>query len=711
MKGKERKMLKKLYFVFFIFAFIFFTHNIYATRITRKKATCPVCDTQFTGEVVLSSNTFGGIDHDLCPHAMGASPLSSYIWGCPECNFCGYSDSFKKSFKDEDKQKILTWLKSNYPKTHNSDQNVFNVLPTFKRYEIAAELAKFNNETNYNIAKLYLRGAWSARHAGMVDANSGESLSLRMSSSDSVIFEEEFRKAGSKKLPTNNRAREFTDLILTVANNLRTLNMPQDTALPTYFIIASQLRAMGENSIAEEFLKKAENIEGKEKFEKYFDAMRRSFKIESELQKKTIKYLLASLDDKEPEPRVIETTFLLGELNRRIGNYDEAQKYYLRLFDYPSTPQLFFETVDYGLKYMNREDSFPVDKAEKFEKQRIESSLAMLLNPFEGREAAHFLHYSKHRDLIFPKLVELIKTGDEDTVRLAFMAMSDETQEAIDFQLDYLKNGKNPKIVLTSLIKLAHKLPSKPFIELFEAEEFKRQIVDFLRVIGDKSAVDALIGKAGAELTVEKITRLSELENRKYDEEQYHASLLVAIATLRDPRALKIITTALDMAIELENKGYGNRLAEAAGTALEILFNRHFGFSYAYNRPREPKELKSAGTPNNRTKEAYETFKKWYSANQNKAIDILVLKGYEDLGYKITSTNDADTIKELVLGLSDSFHPLRVNSCKELIKRVGASFRADVALDPFATPREYQEVRALYNVWLEENIEKFKIKD
>ncbi|MFA5598709.1 MAG: DUF2225 domain-containing protein, partial [Pusillimonas sp.] len=669
------------------------------------------CDTEFTGEIVMSSNNFGGIDHDLCPHAMGASPLSSYIWGCPECNFCGYSDSFKKSLKDEDKEKLLTWLKSNYPKTHNSDRNVFNVLPTSKRYEIAAELAKFNNETNYNIAKLYLRGAWAVRHAGMADADSGESLSLRMSSSESAFFEEEFRKAAGKKLPTNNRAREFSDLILAVANNLRTLNMPQDIALPTYFIIASQLRAMGENSIAEEFLKKAETIEGKEKFEKYFDAMRHSFKIESELQKKTIKYFLASLDDKEAEPRVVEATFLLGELNRRIGNFDEAEKYYLKLFDYPHTPQLFFETVVYGLKYMNREDSFPVDKAEKFEKQRIEESLARLLNPFEGREAAHFLHYSKHRDLIFPKLVELIKTGDEDTVRLAFMAMSDETQEAIDFQLDYLKNGKNPKIVLSSLIKLAHKLPSKPFIELFEAEDFKRQVVEFLRVIADKSAVDALIGKAEAEVTLEKIRDLSELKNRNYEEEQYHGSLLLAIATLRDLRAVKIITTALDIAMELENKGYGNRLADAAGTALEILFNRHFGFSSAYNRSREPKELKSAGTPNNRTKEAYEGFKKWYSANQNKALDVLVLEGYEALGYKITATNDADTIKELVQGLNDSFRPLRVNSCKELIKRVGVSFRADVALDPFATPREYQEVIALYNVWLEENIEKFKIKE
>ena len=161
-------MIKKL--VLLVCFFVLITGISFATRISREEKTCPLCGTKFMAAIVWSTNNFGGTDHDLCPHAMGSSPLSSYIWGCPYCNFCGFSDDFSKSYTDEEKNKILNWLKENYPPTiekpdqdaskKKSDEEEFeeqayrrsnlkyDSLPSYKRYEIAAELAKLANESN-----------------------------------------------------------------------------------------------------------------------------------------------------------------------------------------------------------------------------------------------------------------------------------------------------------------------------------------------------------------------------------------------------------------------------------------------------------------------------------------------------------------------------------------------------------------------------------
>lgn len=701
-------MHKKIFFVFFILTFIIFTQNAYATRITREEAVCPVCDAKFTGQMVMSSNTFGGIDHDLCPHAMGSSPLSSYIWGCPECNFCAYSSVFKEVFPSEDKKKLLVWLKANYPKTDDNVGQVFDALPSYKRYEIAAELAKYNKDTNYNIAKLYLRGAWCSRHLGMLDPVSGKALYLRMSEDEVKFFHEEFRKEATKATSLTNRARAVGDIVLSLAAKLRFEKIPNDIALPTYFLVAQELRAMGENSMAEDYLQMAEKIEGSDRLATYFSAMRNSFKIEGELQKKTIEYLLASLDDKEDELKNIESTLLLGELNRRLGNFDEAEKYYLNLFDYASTPELFFETVKYGLKYMHREDAFPDEKAKEFEKKKIEASFDLILHPIEGREAAQFLYFSKNRELIFPKLIELIEMGIDDVSELAFMAMSDDTQEAVDLQLKYLKQGKFEQIILGNLIYVVDKVPSEVLIELFEKEEYKIYLVDFLRTKADKACVEALVKKSEKELTAEVINRLDGLEKRNYDEERYHHNLLMSLATTRDMKALGIITNTIEIALAGKGDGYCSELYDTAGNALEVFFNRHFGFNFAYNRQREPKTLKAAKFENISKKEIYSRFKAWYSKNKDISIEALVLQGFEELGYKTTPIEDIDVIKELIEGLSDNFKPIRVNSFKELIRRTGVAFKAYVGLDPMAYPKQYQEVIGLYNLWFEENFKKLE---
>ena len=235
-------MLKKL---LLICVFVLVVNVSFATRIGREEKACPLCGTKFMAEVVWSSNNFGGTDHDLCPHARGASPLSSYVWGCPYCNFCGFSDDFSKSYTEEEKSKISNWLKENYPPTiekpvqekpkDESDEDEFDdyayrsrqyrhdSLPSYKRYEIAAELAKLSKESNYNIGKLYLRAAWCAR-AHTTIAVDGKDIDTReisdLINSRNPIIEEE--AVNIEKNLDRAEAMLFTmaDFYIKIAENL-----------------------------------------------------------------------------------------------------------------------------------------------------------------------------------------------------------------------------------------------------------------------------------------------------------------------------------------------------------------------------------------------------------------------------------------------------------------------------------------------------------
>ena len=179
-------MIKRI--VLFVFLFVLVSNLSFATKMSREEVTCPLCGTQFTARVVMSTNNFGGMDHDLCPHAVGYTPIADYVWGCPNCNLCGYPSVFKMEYSNEEKTKIQNWLKENYPpKTekpkqddeeedaYRQNQYGYTNLPSYKRYEIAAELAKLTNKSNYEIGKMFLSATWCVR-ANMVINKDGKAL-------------------------------------------------------------------------------------------------------------------------------------------------------------------------------------------------------------------------------------------------------------------------------------------------------------------------------------------------------------------------------------------------------------------------------------------------------------------------------------------------------------------------------------------------------
>ncbi len=776
-------MIKKL--VLLVCFFVLITGISFATRISREEKTCPLCGTKFMAAIVWSTNNFGGTDHDLCPHAMGSSPLSSYIWGCPYCNFCGFSDDFSKSYTDEEKNKILNWLKENYPPTiekpdqdaskKKSDEEEFeeqayrrsnlkyDSLPSYKRYEIAAELAKLANESNYEIGKLYLRSAWCARANTTIAEDNKDSdnyeISRLIDSRNSIIDEEAMN---IEKNLDRSELVGFTmaDFYIKIANNIEKREISDEKEkLSCYCALAAQLRSSGENTKAEIFMKKAEQCKDSDKVSGLFKGLRNSIKIERKYQSKVIEYLSASLNDDLDPNQQLEVTLLLGEMNRRLEKYDEAKKYYSKLLEKPeSLPEQFMRTVKFATEAMGIKDNKQQEAFDKIEENRIYSYLKKLSSPHAGREAAMVLHLSQRRDIIYPKLVEIINKaikegpdtskiikkdgmtmlvdeeagrviimGDEPnklpnvTLEHAIMAMSDETEEAAKFLYDLLDKDLEERDILRNLKHIAQYLPSEKFIQRFNNATSSYEIqeyAEFLKIIGDKPSFEALMAKAEKVLNDEG---LKNLVLKEYPEKNREAcySIVESLAFFRGKRTVDFLVNLCEriknVYKEIKEKHIDKNihcselldLYKKAGCSLEIMFFRHFGFDWVPNRKLEPKKLEQLTNSVKFVEEPLIAFKEWYAKHGNENYKNIIYEGFKKYGYDILPVSDPKKLYLLVEGFEDGFDAARVQCYKELVRRTGIKKRPDAGLEhDFLRGDDRQILISFYTKWLDENISK-----
>ncbi|MBR4569305.1 MAG: DUF2225 domain-containing protein [Candidatus Riflebacteria bacterium] len=771
-------MLKRI--MLFILLFVLVCNYAFATRTTREEITCPLCGTKFMATVVLSTNNFGGTDHDLCPHAVGYTPLEDYIWGCPYCNFCGYSGDFKKEYSTEEKTKIQNWLKDNYPPTiekpnqevkkddeeddepaYRRNQYSFRNLPAFKRYEIAAELAKLAKGSNYDIGKLYLRSTWCARANYAIDKDGhyiNENEFSQLLRDNNRIIDEEAQNIERMLDPIEARTFTMADFFIKIADNIEKREVNEEEKLSCYSNLAVQLRCSGENTKAESFIKKAEKCKDAEKLSALFEGLRNSIKLERSYQVKVIEYLSASLNDNLDEFHLMEVNLLLGEMNRRIEKYDEAKKYYSKLLENPeSLPEQFLRTVRFATAIIDGNNSNQQESFEKIEVKRINTCLEQLSSPIAGENAARYLRFSKRRDIIYPKLVEIINSAlnnppdyskyikkegdnkflfDEKSKHIVFLsgdseysrnfsleyaieAMSDETEEAAKYQYALLDKVSEDRFLLENLKQMAHVLPSEKFIQKFNNASTSYDIAKyavFLRIIGDKPSFEAIMAKAEKMLDDEGLKNLALKEYPEKNREACEA-LVESLALFRGKRTIDFLLNLCERIKKIHNqikeedssKSCSDLcdLYKKAGIDLEIMFFRHFGFSSGYNRKHEPKVIEDLLNYVKIVEEPLISFKEWYAKYGNEDYKKIIYGGFKKYGYEVFPVSDPQKLRLLVEGLEDSFPPARIQCYKELVRRTGIKRRPDAGLDvDFVRRDARQSLIGFYNQWLEENISK-----
>ena len=124
---------------------------------------CPICDTAFRSQAVVSTNSFGGKRTDFHERAGGTQPLPYLIH---TCNRCGYSGSERDFTEEVD---VSPGLK----------EHVWNELAPAvasgnltgsEKYEAAAKVAEWQSLEPRHVADLLLRAAWCCVDEGDIEA-------------------------------------------------------------------------------------------------------------------------------------------------------------------------------------------------------------------------------------------------------------------------------------------------------------------------------------------------------------------------------------------------------------------------------------------------------------------------------------------------------------------------------------------------------------
>jgi uncharacterized protein (DUF2225 family) len=138
------------------------------TTLQQIELTCPVCETQFRSQAVVSTNSFGGKRTDFHERAAGTQPLPYLVH---MCNRCGYTGSERDFTEDADvtpmvREQVWTELA---PQIGRDDRPGAAVSGS-EKYEFAAKVAEWQGLEPRHVADLLLRAAWCCVDEGDLEA-------------------------------------------------------------------------------------------------------------------------------------------------------------------------------------------------------------------------------------------------------------------------------------------------------------------------------------------------------------------------------------------------------------------------------------------------------------------------------------------------------------------------------------------------------------
>ena len=680
-----------------------------ATSSRAVEAECPVCASQFSASKLMSTNNFGGYDSDLCPNARGYSPLMTRIWGCPVCNFCGYSSEFEEKLTDARKAELKSWLADNIKVEKKGPENRYDAIPAQTRYEVAARIAEMSKKPALEIGQLYLNAAWTCRNLGLIDVASAAEPLVEVSPETCKTLFQALDAYSRKIKPSENRAGDMYKILAATADAFDELKIPEAELVSTYLMLAKLFRSTGENRQAEDFIARALAADKSGKIAREAEAIRFSMKEEARFQVKSAEWLAKALSQADlKDDEKIQMTLTLAETYRRTGNNDQAEKYYLQLFEIEKLPEFFVEIARNGFIAIGRPQLFPEEKAKVFAAQRVQEALAMLKDPSEGRYVTRFLRECTDRATVFPELVKLIRGSDENAAENAIRSMSDTTSEALKLQLELLDQGRFVDIVLENLREFGEQLPAEYFISAFAKEpasEKAGKLLELIVSIGGKTVADALLARADKEFSPDGVQKLCQNKPDDYNKEAFYRNLINSLITCDDLRALDVLQRIIENAHVDGINSFGYSLVVEAGTAIEFIINHYLGFSVVIKREREPQFEQPDDTLFDKPFAiARNNLKEWLTANKAKSREQMVADGFVAAGYSITPASDTQCLKELIVGLSDRFYPIRYHSYNALVRLTGVSFKPFVGRDPKAYPKDYREIIWYYTDWLEKNL-------
>ncbi len=133
------------------------------TTLQQIELRCPICESRFRSQAVVSTNSFGGKRTDFHERAAGTQPLPYLIHTCSKC---GYSGSERDFTEEADVSPTLKEMVMSELAPCVSGCT----LTGSEKYEAAAKVSEWQGMEPRHVADLLLRAAWCCVDEGDIEA-------------------------------------------------------------------------------------------------------------------------------------------------------------------------------------------------------------------------------------------------------------------------------------------------------------------------------------------------------------------------------------------------------------------------------------------------------------------------------------------------------------------------------------------------------------
>src|ERR1700712_5833319 len=133
------------------------------TTLQQIELRCPICDTRFKSQQVISTNSFGGKRTDFHERAAGTQPLPYLIHMCSRCGYSGAERDFTEEAEVSPGLREHVW-------NELAPQVSTAAIAGSEKYEAAAKVAEWQALDVRHVADLLLRAAWCCVDEGDTEA-------------------------------------------------------------------------------------------------------------------------------------------------------------------------------------------------------------------------------------------------------------------------------------------------------------------------------------------------------------------------------------------------------------------------------------------------------------------------------------------------------------------------------------------------------------
>ena len=133
------------------------------TTLQQVELQCPICETRFRSQTVVSTNSFGGKRTDFHERAAGTQPLPYLIHTCNRCGYSGADRDFTEEAEVTPVLKERVW-------NELAPAIATGPVSGSEKYEAAAKVADWQGMEPRHVADLLLRAAWCCVDEGDIEA-------------------------------------------------------------------------------------------------------------------------------------------------------------------------------------------------------------------------------------------------------------------------------------------------------------------------------------------------------------------------------------------------------------------------------------------------------------------------------------------------------------------------------------------------------------